>query len=101
MANGNKNSSLYKSKSFSPNSLDIPTIKSLKDKSYLVYDRMRVKWTHDLFSLKNFVDNSICLIGSRKTPGGKSKQFVSSALDFRLMLMLSDLDFRLTLDLSW
>ena len=81
MVDGNKilNSPILKN--FSLDCIDIPSIKSLNAKTVLVYEGTRIKWTNDLESLKNFVENIIGLVGRWKSPGGKSKQFVSSNFD--------------------
>ena len=81
MADGSKilNSPILKN--FSHDCIDIPSIKSLNVKIFLVYEETRIKWTNDLKSLKNFVENIIGLVGRWKSPGGKSKQFVSSDFD--------------------
>ena len=81
MADGSKilNSPILKN--FSLDCIDIPSIKSLNAKTVLVYEGARIKWTNDLESLKNFVENIIGLDGRWKSPGGKSKQFVSSDFD--------------------
>ena len=45
---------------FIVNNIDI---KLLNDQAYLIYDGTRIKWQHDLRSLKNFVENVAGLIG--------------------------------------
>ena len=81
MADGSKilNSPILKN--FSLDCIDIPSIKSLNAKTVLVYEGTCIKWTNDLESLKNFVENIIGLVGRWKSPGGKSKQFVSCDFD--------------------
>ena len=57
---------------------DICLIKSLNEEACLIYDGKHLKWTQDYCGLKNFVENIVCLEGLWKSPGGKSKQFVST-----------------------
>lgn len=61
--------------------LDLDAVKAIRDDTFLVYDGDRVKWTHDLGSLKKFLENVIGLSGKWSSPGGKSKKFTCSVLD--------------------
>ena len=63
---------------FDLNNVDICLIKSLNDKAHLIYDGVRFKRTLDLCLLKNFIENVVGLEGFWKSPGGKSKQFIST-----------------------
>ena len=72
-------------KNFSLDRIDIPSIKLLNtNKTHLVYDGTRIKWSNDLISLKNFTENIVGLVGCWRSPGGKSKQFVSNDLDLTM-----------------
>ena len=50
----------------------------VKEKAYFIYDGERLKWTQHYCVLKNFVENIVGLEGLWKSPGGISKQFVST-----------------------
>jgi hypothetical protein len=69
---------------FSFDRVDIPSIKLLNIKTHLVYDGTRIKCSNDLISLKNFTENIVGLVGCWRSPGGKSKQFVSNDLDLTM-----------------
>jgi hypothetical protein len=45
---------------------------------------MRLKWTQDFCSLKNFIVNVVGLKGVWKSPGGNSKQFTSTNFDLNI-----------------
>ena len=47
---------------------------------------MRLKWTQDFCSLKNFIENVVGLKGVWKSPGGNSKQLTSTNFDLNITL---------------
>ena len=47
---------------FIVNNIDLKSINLLNDQAYLIYDGTRIKWQHNLRSLKNFVENKCCWI---------------------------------------
>ena len=67
---------------FIVNNIDLESIKLLNDQADLIYDGTRIKWQHDLRSLKNFVENVAGLIGKWKSPGCTARQFRDSNFDF-------------------
>ena len=71
-------------KIFGLKNADICLIKFLNDKAHLIYHGVRLKWTQDLCSLKNFIENVVGLKGLWKSPGGKSKQFTSTNFDLNI-----------------
>ena len=76
---------------FIANNIDLKSIKLLNDQAYLIYDGTRLKWQHDLRSLKNFVENVAGLIGKWKSPGGTAKQFRDSNFDFVMTWYLENI----------
>jgi hypothetical protein len=77
-----KEASLNKSNKLSSENIDINLIKLLNNQNHLVYDGIRLKWTNDLCSLKNFVKDVIAVTGRWTSPGGKAKQFINSNAKF-------------------
>jgi hypothetical protein len=55
--------------------LDLDIIRSLKGCGHLTYDGTRIKWSQDLQSLKNFVEDIVGLQGNWSSPGSKAKKF--------------------------
>ena len=84
MADDSENLNSSTLNNFSLDRVDIPSIKLLNIKTHLVYDGTRIKWSNDLISLKNFTENIVGLVGCWRSPGGKSKQFVSNDLDLTM-----------------
>ncbi len=85
MAVGSKKCSSSKLMIFDLNNVDICLIKSLNDKAHLIYDGVRLKWTQDLCLLMNLIENVVGLEGFWKSPGGKSKQFISTNFDLKML----------------
>ena len=71
-----------KLENFSPETIDMNSIKLLNNQGHLVYDGIRLKWTNDLCSLRTFAENVVGLTGIRTSPGGKAKQFINLSSDF-------------------
>ena len=84
MADGDKKLCSSNLKIFGLKNTDICLIKSLNDKAHLIYDGVRLKWTQDFCSLKNFIENVVGLKGVWKSPGGNSKQLTSTNFDLNI-----------------
>ena len=84
MAEGHGFFNSFNNTNFRPENVDMNAIKLLNNEVNLTYAGSRIKWTGDLNSLKNYVENVIGLTGTWKLPGGNAKQFKSSTFDFTL-----------------
>ena len=70
IAGSHKTSSSPNKMIFSPENIDISSIKLLNDKEHLIYDGERIRWTQELRFLKNFVVNILGLGGPWESSGG-------------------------------
>ena len=77
MANDNMSSPI-KAKNFSLHATDMNAIKLLNNQNHIVYDGIRIKWTNDLCSLQNCIENVVGLTGKWHSHGGGAKRFTDS-----------------------